>query len=383
MRGILDNDLYKFTMQQAICQHFPRSIVRYKFHNRGRTNFPDNFAKSLKAEISSWVQYTLSERACYWLIETCPFLSPVYLDFLRGYVFDPNEVKIQQFPCGNIEIIVEGPWYRAVLWEVPLLATISEFYFQTIKTPIYSRDVTQKINLDKAQRIKCHKLTVSDFGTRRRYSYDNHETVIKALKGSLVGTSNVRLAYHQDIKPIGTHAHEWVMYHAVKYGYNSANYMALKNWANIFKGKLGIALTDTYTSDVFLQSFDTLYSKLFDGVRQDSGDPFAYIDKIIKHYKQHRIDPSTKTIVFSDSLNIDLALRLKAQCDEKGIKCAFGIGTNLTNDVGATPLNIVIKLDAVFGRNKQWLPTVKLSDDINKHTGNKNEINLCKEILRC
>jgi nicotinate phosphoribosyltransferase len=388
MRSLLDNDLYKFTMQEAIMHHFPRSTVRYSFINRGHTEFPEDFDSELKMDISSWIQHRLGERSKHYLLKNCRFLSPAYLDFLSGYEFNPHEVKITQ-TGPDLEIIIEGPWYRTVLWEVPLLAAISELYYKMAPNVVtFPTDALTKINQAKRVTILKHGLAVADFGTRRRFSYANQEKIVIDLGKALTGTSNVYLATEKCITPIGTHAHEchaheWFMYHAVKYGYAAANYMALKNWVRTFKGDLGIALTDTYTSDIFFQSFNTMHSKLFDGVRHDSGDITPFIRKTIKHYKSHGIDPSTKTIVFSDGLNVDDAVLIKGWCDQAGIRAAFGIGTSLTNDVGVEPLNIVIKLSHVLGRDKSWLPAVKLSDTPGKNTGDSREVTLCKEVLRC
>lgn len=239
-----------------------------------------------------------------------------------------------------------------------------------------------KLNAMKAKLIRTNKMAVADFGTRRRFSSNNHEMVIEDMKKELVGTSNVWLAMKHGLKPIGTHAHEWFMYHATKYGYIGANWNALRNWVQTYQGNLGIALTDTFTSDSFYRDFNTEYSKLFDGVRQDSGDPIEFLNKTVAHYKAHGIDPATKTIVFSDGLDLHKAIKLNKAAKKAGIGCSFGIGTNLTNDVGIDPLNIVIKLTNVRGHHNQWLPTVKLSDSLGKHTGELDEIRLCKQTLR-
>ena len=167
------------------------------------------------------------------------------------------------------------------------------------------------------------------------------------------------------------------MFHAVLHGYQMANSSAQDAWAKVFHGDLGIALTDTYTTDVFLSTFDTFHAKLFDGIRQDSGDPFLFTDKIIEHYEKLHIDPYSKTIVFSDGLDVEKAVKIHQYCNGK-IKDAYGIGTNLTNDVGVTPLNMVIKLTKCKSAfNKPWQNTVKLSDNRGKHTGDPKELKNC------
>mgnify|MGYP000889830664 CR=1 FL=1 len=290
---------------------------------------------------------------------------------------------------GNLKIKIEGYWWRTILWEVPLMALISELYFEmTNKEYDFNNSINRNTRLDrnklKANLMLMNNLKVSDFGTRRRYSYDNHKEVLKDLldygRGSIVGTSNVHLAHLFNINPHGTQAHEWYMVHSALYGYKMANKKGLDNWVNSYNGQLGTSLTDTFTSDVFFKTFDTLYAKLFDGVRHDSGDPFVYADKVVAHYKSLNIDYSNKTIVFSDGLDVNLATKIHDHCNKLGIKSSFGIGTNLTNDLGFKPLNIVIKITQVYFQD-EWINVVKLSDNLGKHTGNVDEIDLCKKVL--
>jgi nicotinate phosphoribosyltransferase len=189
----------------------------------------------------------------------------------------------------------------------------------------------------------------------------------------MVGTSNVHIAMATGIQPIGTHAHDWISGIAALKGYSYANKNMMDDWVKVYQGELGIALTDTFGLDAFLKDFNTFYAKLFDGVRHDSGDPFQFAKKITDHYKHLSIDPISKTIVFSDSLNADLAIELKKYCKDIGIKCSFGIGTHFTNDVGIKALNIVIKMVAINGRH-----VIKLSDVADKQTGDLETIALVK-----
>jgi nicotinate phosphoribosyltransferase len=236
----------------------------------------------------------------------------------------------------------------------------------------------------KMNGYKMLGVTVADFGTRRRFSFENQERVVNELKSfgstNFVGTSNVYFAMKYDVTPIGTHAHEWFMYHAAHYGYKFANKMAMENWVRTYRGDLGIALSDTFTTDVFFNSFDTKFAKLFDGVRHDSGDPLVFADKTIAHYAKLRIDPMSKTIVFSDALNPEAVETITKYCRGR-IKISFGIGTNFTNDVGAKPLNIVIKLIEAKPEGQEWVSMVKLSDEPGKYTGKSQEIDLCKKVL--
>lgn len=384
IQSILDNDLYKFTMQQAVHMLYPWVDVEYVFINRSNTPFPENFAEKLNIEVQKMQSFRLTrEEKCY-LDRTCYFMTPVYLDFLEHYTFDPKEVSISQ-DKSNINVTVKGPWYRTILWEVPLMAIISELYFvMTEARPLPDKEI-KAINLNKARILSRNNIKYADFGTRRRFSSSGHEALIRDIlaleNNTMIGTSNVNLARLFDIKPIGTMGHEWIMFHGVLNGYRMANSTAIAAWATAFQGHLGIALTDTFTTNIFLSTFDTLHAKLFDGVRHDSGDPIAFIDKIVEHYKKLHIDPITKTIVFSDGLDIEKSVNIHKHCIGK-IRDSYGIGTNLTNDVGVTPLNMVIKLAKCrISPEKEWHNAIKLSDDTGKHTGDSEELAHCIKVL--
>lgn len=387
IKSILDSDLYKFTMQQAVIELFPKHYVKYNFINRGKTEFPEGFDLRLRQELKKMEQLVLTPSEALYLRLNLDFFKPTYIDFLKSYRYDSSEIGITQ-DGGKLTITITGYWYKTILWEVPLMALISELYFIMTGQEIDSREVRSTKNIEKGKKFHQHTVKVADFGTRRRYSFQNQLEVVKDLKSCfnngipfLVGTSNVKIAMDLNLRPIGTHAHEWFMFHAVEYGYTRANYRALDNWVEVYNGDLGIALSDTYTTEVFFKSFDKKFAKLFDGVRHDSGDPFEFAEKVVAHYKKMGIDPMSKTIVFSDGLNADLAIELNNHCRKIGIKCSFGIGTNFTNDVGVKPLNIVIKIVQVK-IDDQWIDTVKLSDNPVKHTGTDAEIKLCKDTLR-
>jgi len=386
IKSILDTDLYKLTMQQAVMKLYPRAKVRYSFINRDKTPFPEAFAEELRKEVKEMEKLSLTKDEKNFLLKRCYFLDPTYLDLLYGYRFDSSEVGIIQI--GNeLQISIEGYWHRAILWEVPLMAIISELYFKMTNQKPISRVDREQNNKKKATSFQMHGMHFADFGTRRRFSYEIQDEVIQDFmncfgsKENFVGTSNVHLAHKYDVAPMGTHAHEWFSFHAAKYGYKMANSMAMEAWVNVFRGDLGIALSDTFTTDVFLRQFEKKFSKLFDGVRHDSGDPITFTDKIIAHYKSQGIDPKTKTIIFSDSLNPEVALKIKDYC-RGNIRCSFGIGTNFTNDVGVKPLNMVVKMTSAKPFNDEWMPTIKLSDSPGKHTGDEKEIEICKHILR-
>lgn len=385
IHSILDSDLYKFSMQHAVMKLFPNSKVQYEFIDRNNTIYPDGFDDELRKRIYAMANLRLTKEEYVFLSKACPYLDKVYLDFLNGYTYDPSEVGVIQ-NNGKLQVKISGYWYRTILWEVPIMALISELYFEMTKQEPDDIIIQTKTNTEKAQFMKMHALKFADFGTRRRFSYEVQKKVVYDLLNyggeSFVGTSNVHFAMMYKTKPIGTHAHEWFMFHAAKYGYKLSTLIALDNWSNVYRGNLGIALSDTLTTDIFLKSYDMMHAKLFDGVRHDSGDPLQFMDKVINHYIKLGIDPSTKTIIFSDGLNVKEALKIAQYCKNR-IKLSFGIGTNFTNDVSVTPLNMVIKMTAADPNGDgDWIPTVKLSDNPGKHTGIPEEIELCKKILK-
>jgi len=385
IKSLIDLDLYKLTMQMAVLKKFPFAKVRYSFINRGKTKFPEGFGEELRKQVKFTENLFLTEEEKTGLENKCKYFEPWYLDFLKGYRFNSTEVGIIQ-AGGDLQVSVEGYFYSTILWETILMSIISELYYKMVKHNEFDYNKRTENNAKKISLFKLNGLHYADFGTRRRFSYGNQLEVVKQMASSIdienffVGTSNVHLALKFNITPIGTHAHEWFMFHAAKYGYKMANYLAMENWSDVYRGNLGIALTDTFTTDVFFKSFDTKFAKLYDGVRQDSGDPFTFTDKTLEHYKKLNINPMSKTIVFSDSLNPELAVSIKDYCRGK-IKCSFGIGTNFSNDVGVKPLNMVIKMVEAKPEGEDWHPTIKLSDSTGKHTGNLKEIEIAKYVL--
>jgi nicotinate phosphoribosyltransferase len=326
-------------------------------------------------------ELSLSKEEEKFIRKKCYYFDPVFIDFLKGYRYNPEEVTVLQ-KNGELSVEIEGYWYRTVLWEVPLMAIISELFFKfSGHKPIEVKSRAA----EKGTKLAHMGAKFSEFGTRRRFSYDVQETVLGTLIESagknFTGTSNLYMAMKYNVYPIGTHPHEWFMYHAAHFGYRMANHKALQAWSQVYQGSLGIALTDTYTTDNFFDSFELKQAKLFDGLRWDSGDPIEFTKKALKYYTDKRIDSRTKTIVYSDSLNLDTVQKIKTFTQGK-IKDVYGIGTFLSNDVGATPLNMVIKMThASINKASGFHPTVKLSDVKGKHTGESGEIKLCKKVL--
>ncbi|TAJ14502.1 nicotinate phosphoribosyltransferase [Marinilabiliaceae bacterium JC017] len=376
-----DNDLYKFTTMNAVQRLYPNAMVKYKFINRNKTAFPEGFAEALRKQVDGMKNLRLSGEEEQYLRDKCYFFDPVFIDLLKGYRYDPSEVTIHQ-ENGRLEVEIEGYWYRTVLWEVPVMAIISELYFKmTNQSPVEVEERAER----KARQFKDLQAEYSEFGTRRRFSFEVHDRVFKTLTeysgDTLKGTSNVYLAMKYDSTPIGTHPHEWFMYHAAHYGYKAANIKGLEAWTDVYNGDLGIALTDTYTTSNFFANFSNKYAKLFDGVRWDSGDALQFTDTVLDFYASMKIDAKAKTVVYSDGLDMDMISKIKKYVDGR-VHDVYGIGTHLTNDVGAKPLNMVIKLTEVKpDAGGDYVPTVKLSDVKGKNTGTPQEIELCRKTL--
>lgn len=382
--SILDNDFYKFTMQCAVVKLFPNERVQYQFINRGKHSFPEGFAEELQKCVNKMAKLKLTKQEKEFLQRTCPYLDLPYIDFLEGYRYEPSEVKISQ-AGNNIEVSVEGLWYRTILWEVPLLSLISELHYVMNHMERKSNEIVLENTLQKAEQLDKLGVFFAEFGTRRRHSYNVHDIVVEVLmrkvNSTFIGSSNVHFAHKYGVKPIGTHAHEWFMFHAAEYGFKMANQLALEHWVDVYRGDLGVALSDTYTTEVFFRQFDKKFAKLFDGVRHDSGDPLKFADQTIAHYEKNGINPLYKYIIFSDGLNLEKVEEITNYCRGK-IGISFGIGTNLTNDVGLKPMNIVMKLTGVQAVNGDWISTVKLSDEKGKYTGEPKMIELAKAFLR-
>ena len=370
--SILDTDLYKITMHQCVFHQYPDTSVRYTFKCRNDGVKLGFLSEQIRDEVNSMkdIKLTLDEET--YLRYNLKFLSEDYIDYLTDYRFRPDEVRVKDFH-GDLQIEIEDSWLSTILWEVPLLAIVNELYFRetTDAKTIEGKGI---MNLrDKINLIRQYPtFTFAEFGTRRRYSKEWQEYVLLTLKTSLpqlVGTSNVKLAMDYRIKPIGTQAHEYFSAHlGIVDRLETAQKRAMHVWLQEYGTDLGTVLSDTFTVNAFLRDFDIVLATEYKGCRHDSGNPILFGNKVIKHYNNLGIDPKSKTIVFSDGLDIPEAIRIFKEFVGK-IGVSFGIGTNLTNDLGAKPLNIVIKL--VECNNK---PVVKLSDNPAKAIGNPQMI---------
>lgn len=384
IQNILDTDLYKFTTSYAYIKLFPYAEGTFTFQDRDQTVYSEDFLKAVKKEIEKLREVKLTSEEQEFMTHHCRFLPPVYWEWLASFRFNPEKICMELDTEGHLHLEVTDLLYKVTLYEVPLLAIISEvknkFEHKSVDLEVVKEKLAPKITLSND-----NALPFSEFGTRRRFSKEVHETVIKELKKQAhycTGTSNCYLAMKYNMRPMGTHPHEWFMFHGAQFGYKHANYMALENWVNVYDGDLGTALSDTYTSESFLSNFSRKQAKLFDGVRCDSGDEFQFVDQLIKRYQELGIDPTTKTIIFSNALDFPKALELFRYCKGR-IRCSFGIGTNLTNDTGYAPANIVMKLSRCrMNANQQWRECIKLSDDLGKHMGSITEVEACMHELR-
>jgi nicotinate phosphoribosyltransferase len=363
--SLLDTDLYKFTMMQVVLHHFPGAQVEYRFKCRNPGIQLAPFVDEIRDEVRHLCTLRFTEPELQYL-RSLRFIKSDFVDFLGLFQMNEKYVTVQACTAvpGEIEIIVRGPWLHTILFEIPLLAIVNETYFRnTQRHPDYA--LGRKRLLDKIGLIRSDDtlagMRIADYGTRRRFSRSWHEEVILGLREELgdnfAGTSNVLFAMRHDVTPLGTMAHEYLQAcQALGPRLRDSQIYGFEVWAREYRGDLGIALSDTYGMQAFFRDFDMYFCKLFDGARHDSGDPFEWGEKLIAHYESLRIDPRTKTLIFSDSLNVPLAIELYRRFASRA-RLAFGIGTNLTNDIGFTPLQIVIKMVRCNGQ-----PVAKLSD---------------------
>ncbi|KAF9067188.1 nicotinate phosphoribosyltransferase [Rhodocollybia butyracea] len=398
-KSILDTDLYKFTMQNAVLANFPDVHAVYRFTNRNKdsTFFSRDCFDRFQMAISQFDQIKLTPTERDWLSKTCPYFPSEYIDYLENYRFKPEQVQADFVPVdginGHIEITAAGPWAETILWEVPLMACLSEIYFTTTDTD-WNYDKQEELAYQKGKALLDAGCVFSEFGTRRRRSFHTQDLVVKQLvkasqdvsTGKVTGTSNVYLAQKYGILPIGTVAHEWFMGIGALRGYESVNELALEMWETNYPNATLLALTDTFSTEAFFLSFskNPARAKKWHGLRQDSGDPLVFAPRAKEIYEKMGIDHREKMIIYSDALNLDKALKLKKQADEIGFKASFGIGTFLSNDFAkvsdphskSPALNMVIKLAEVNGK-----VCVKISDDLTKNTGDKRVVDQVKHLF--
>ena len=388
--SILDSDLYKFSTSYAYMKMFPNAECTFTFKDRNKVKRTPEFLEKFKEQIKKYELVHLTMEEFNWLVtnKSIDFIPVHYWEWLMSFRFDMDKMNIYLDEDGVLCVDVTDKCYKASLYEIPVLFSIPEV--NNAGKPIDLERTIYKLK-EKVKLANDNNMMFSEFGTRRRFSYDVQDKIIGYLKDNAktcVGTSNVHFAMKYNMRPCGTHPHEWFMFHGAQFGYKNANYFALENWVNVYDGDLGIALSDTYTSDVFFRNFSLKHAKLFDGVRQDSGDEYEFVDKTINFYVNKGINYHNKTIVFSNALDFPKAVKILKYCQEKGINASFGIGTNLTCDVYAPDgtkydaENIVMKMSRCrMTPNQPWYITIKISDDIGKHMGDNKEFeHACYEL---
>ena len=392
-----DNDLYTFTCQYYILHTYPRAEVRYAFFDRNHTRYPQGFGELLQEQINGMKDVIITEEEIAFMKSKIYFLPDWYYNFLRGFRFNPSEVHISQDQSGYLSIVIEGKWYSTIMWEMPILSTISELMH------IINGDI-EKVNrkaeynraYEKGVKAFTNGILLSDMGTRRRFSFQNQQDVVEALvkadedckgySGKLVGTSNVWFAKEFDLTPIGTMSHQLCSFEECVSGVFECNHQLMKKWSDVYSGDLGIFLPDCFGSKVFLSNFSKDMAKMFDGIRIDSGDEHEETEKMIEKYRSLGIDASTKSIVYSNALSIDKAIDLHKWLGGR-MKDSYGIGTHLMADVINTDTNekypysnIVIKLIGMrITESREWHDCVKLSNDKGKTLGDKTK---CEYLMK-
>lgn len=395
IRHFTDDDLYKFTMCCAVIDNFPRACVKYEFIDRNNMVYPEGFDRELRCQIEMLESVTITDEEIEFLKRRCNYLPNWFHVYLKGYRYDHRRVNVEQDSEGHLHISIEGLWSDVIMLEVKLLAIVSELYYRmTGQTAAFDLDDCYRRSFDKARRLEGEGCLFSDFGTRRRASFDVHETVVRAMadsrgyrseceRGDFIGTSNVYLAMKYDLTPIGTMAHELICAIAGMYGPQMANHLAMEAWAATYRGALGTFLYDTYGWEAFSLNFSEDYANMFKGLRIDSGDNLDQLEKICRKYQSLGIDPRTKQVIFSNALSTDTAIELQHLAEGRCLPM-FGIGTHFTNDLpGVKPLNIVIKLIAakITESWPYYNDTCKLSEDKGKYTGQLSVVNRFLETL--
>ena len=368
IQSLLDTDLYKFTMMQVVLHHFPGAQVEYRFKCRSEGVDLTPYVGEIRDEVRALCGLRfLKDELDY--LRGWRFMKSDFVDLLGLFQLDERFIAVERVAGSEteIDIVIRGPWLHTILFEVPVLAIVSEVYFRNTRANADLSEGRRRLSakIGQINAVPDPAFRIADYGTRRRFSRAWQDEVIRTLKQDMaahfVGTSNVRFAMEHGLTPLGTMAHEYLQAcQAVGPRLRDSQVFAFNTWAREYRGDLGIALSDVCGMDAFLRDFDLFFCKLFDGVRHDSGDPFEWGEKLIAHYQKMRIEPHTKTMVYSDSLNVPLAIRLfeyfRGRC-----QTAFGIGTNLTNDLGFEPLQIVIKMTRCNGQ-----PVAKISDEPSK-----------------
>lgn len=396
---LTDNDAYTFSCQYYVLQTYPRAEVEYTFFDRNHTVYPQGFDRLLREQIDSMAEITITDEEVAFMQRKMYYLPCWYFTFLRGYRFNPQEVTISQDEQGHLEVGVRGPWFSTIFWEMPILSIVSELMHRLRgETEHYDPERERQRVVDKTLRILTSGLTLGDMGTRRRFSFAHHDMVVKTMvevckeggyedqdgfhpwTGRITGTSNVYLAMRHDTTPIGTMSHQLIEFEENVSGVFECNFNVMSKFSDVYDGDNGIYLYDCFGDKVFFNNLSKRMAMMFSGLRVDSGNEEEQVEKIIRKYQSLGIDPATKQVVFSNSLDIDRAISLHRFVGGR-MKDSYGMGTFLTCDVEqAKPLNIVVKLTRCrITEKREWHDCVKLSCDTGKTVGNPEK---CKYLIK-
>jgi nicotinate phosphoribosyltransferase len=370
IESLLDTDLYKFTMMQVVLHRFPAAQVEYRFKCRtgGIDLTPD--LGQIREQVSHLCTLRFARGELDYL-RGLRFISSDFADFLELFQLNTRYIGIDRAVDrpGEIDVTIRGPWLHTILFEIPVLAIINETYYRRIAPAVDlaegRRRLREKVGMIRADPALTG-VRIADYGTRRRFSRAWQDEVLSTLKSdlreNLAGTSNVLYACTRGLTPVGTMAHEYLQAcQALGPRLRDSQTFGFETWAREYRGDLGIALSDVYGMDAFLRDFDLYFCKLFDGARHDSGDPIQWGERLIAHYELNRVDPKTRTLVFSDALTFARVVELYRRFQGRA-RVAFGVGTHLMNDVGYAPLQIVIKMVRCNGQ-----PVAKVTDSPEKN----------------
>ncbi|MBO4454816.1 MAG: nicotinate phosphoribosyltransferase [Bacteroidales bacterium] len=385
VQSILDTDLYKFSTSNAYFQLYPLAEGTFTFNDRSKEVYDESYLATLKAELARMCALSLSEDEFEYVTNHIRYISRNYWEWLRGFRFEADKIDCRLDAEGHLKIDVTDLMYKVTLYEVPILATVAELRNRRFK--LDEAEAMQRLDA-KIELANKEELVFSEFGTRRRFSSDLHEAVVRRLKEACpkycAGTSNVLYAKMFNLVPVGTFPHEWMMFHSGVFGYKRANYLGLEDWISVYDGALGTALIDTFTTASFLRTLTLKQAKLLDGFRQDSGDEIEIGEMIIARLEEFGIDPRTKLLVFSNALDFPKYSRIAAYFKGR-IKVSAGIGTNLTCDPGIPgykAANIVMKLSRCrMSAKDPWEKVIKISDDTGKHMGEDVEFGIASHEL--
>ena len=394
-----DNDAYTYSCMYYILQKYPRAEVEYTFFDRNHTKYPEGFAALLQEQIEYMPAVTITDEEVNFMREKMYFLPEWFFTYLRGFRFNPSEVNISQDEEGHLNILIRGKWFSTIVWEMVLLQCISELMHILLgDMDYYDAKLEEDRTRAKAERALKNGLVISDFGSRRRFSFDHQDMVVRVFKevseqggwtdeagefhkwtGAFPGTSNVYFAMKHGITPIGTMSHQLIEFEENVSGLFECNFNVMRKFSDVYDGDNGIFLYDCFGDKVFFNNLSKRMAMMYKGLRVDSGKEEEQLEKIIAKYESLGINPATKQVVYSNGLNIDRAIELHKFTAGR-MQDSYGIGTHLTCDItDVKPMNIVVKLTKMrITELREWHDCVKLSCDKGKTLGNPDK---CRYLL--